>query len=70
MNSCCPGFVITDMTADLSALQDSVTKSDDGDHDFLASPGKSPADGAKTPIYLSLIPAGMTEPQGRLMLDA
>jgi len=32
--------------------------------------GKLPPDGAKVPIYLSLIPSGNTEPQGRIILDA
>ncbi|XP_071495584.1 carbonyl reductase [NADPH] 1-like [Diadema antillarum] len=55
INSCCPGFVHTDMTANLS-------------DDFYGGKKVSIVEGADTPVYLATLPAGSTEPHGKFLL--
>eukprot|EP00057_Strongylocentrotus_purpuratus_P013025 XP_011667499.1 PREDICTED: carbonyl reductase [NADPH] 1 isoform X1 [Strongylocentrotus purpuratus] len=51
INCCCPGYVETGMTAHHSGAQKRLT----------------PDQGADTPVYLSLLPAGTTDLQGKLL---
>ncbi|XP_041478393.1 carbonyl reductase [NADPH] 1-like [Lytechinus variegatus] len=53
INCCCPGYVATGMTAHHT-----------GDH---AKNRLTPDQGADTPVYLSLLPAGTTNIQGKLL---
>nr|XP_054767328.1 carbonyl reductase [NADPH] 1-like [Lytechinus pictus] len=53
INCCCPGYVVTNMTADHT-----------GDD---ANSRITPDQGADTPVYLSLLPAGTADIQGRFV---
>ncbi|XP_063964813.1 carbonyl reductase [NADPH] 1-like [Lytechinus pictus] len=55
LNSCCPGFVLTDMTSDLP------------DNNF-GGIRVSTVEGADTPVFLALLPSKATEPNGKFLL--
>ncbi|XP_041478894.1 carbonyl reductase [NADPH] 3-like isoform X3 [Lytechinus variegatus] len=55
LNSCCPGFVLTDMTSDLP------------DNNF-GGIRVSTVEGADTPVFLALLPSKVTEPNGKFLL--
>ncbi|XP_041477911.1 carbonyl reductase [NADPH] 1-like [Lytechinus variegatus] len=55
LNACCPGFVNTDMTADLPAHSYGAIKI-------------SAVEGADTPVFLALLPSKAQEPSGKFFL--
>ena len=52
---CCPGFVLTDMTADLP-------------DNFYGGNRVTTAEGADTPVFLALLPPCAKEPKGQFLM--